>query len=423
MLKGLFKNRENKFDIHICVFFVHLLLINASYVAFTYGSGMQALVKATRAGLLGVGLVLIGIALSKIKLHKYLILILIGFFILNIPPIVFSYDVPKSIEQFTLLFPFIIYLGLFVLYMNSKNGNYWTKYKLLSIIRIAFIIPVLSFCIGYLTGNVVIDADTVGRSALYGVRIGFFASNQAAWSSIIVIAITLDLLSANVLSKTNRLLSILFMILCASLIILTAARVSMAGLGLVGFLYILFNKNLKPKIKLGIIFSGFLMIVIAALSISEKQLDTILTFTRIVDKRKTRTATKRSERVSIAFNALLQNEKDFLFGFGLGNYERAIEELYQKDTGNLHNSYVEILSNTGFICGTFFFLLMFGRAFLNYIRNDFRTITSFLILILIAGTENNYGAGQFIFIPWFTIILLYIVLDKQNSNIKLNNIF
>ena len=109
-----------------------------------------------------------------------------------------------------------------------------------------------------------------------------------------------------------------------------------------------------------------------------------------------------------AFHALNTHEERYLTGVGFDLYGEGIWLMTRIYPGKAHNSYLEMLINSGIIVFLVFLLGLVLPAIGRYLWYDARLYGFVPPLLIIPYFENNLGAGQFLFYPWMLVFFWYL---------------
>jgi O-antigen ligase len=257
---------------------------------------------------------------------------------------------------------------------------------------------------------------------IYGEVVGGFVSNHYGWSCILFLATSIDILrNKSSLSVKRRILIILCCLIAVYILAISGSRSAYLSFAVCFILFILKNKSTSFAIKI--------LSTIAAIGFI---LNLYSDRDSALNKRFQKTETQlekgdaRSAIYDLGFVTMADNPVTLITGFGFytpaeamlilnKNANKKVLEVY-----SLHNSYLELLFGSGLFIFAFFLVFFVGNTVWCFtIRHSSRYI--FLPpILLIPFFENNFNPGQFLFFPWFIIMLYYIHYNERQIKIEDN---
>lgn len=229
----------------------------------------------------------------------------------------------------------------------------------------------------------------------------FFKHNQYGWASVLFLLFTLDILYNDSLPRWRRWLS-LGLIPVALFTLLTCGNRATwltSGLSLGLLLFKWQTERVSTKLKLGIL--GVLGTATFLLFLDPSS-SFYAAGERTYSQLKYGTAT--SERLLWAENAWgdwLSHPMQWFAGRGIFNYHGLI------NPNGYHNSYYEVLFGCGLPVFALFFYLIFLLPLKQFWQHYSSRLLTFFPLAIIPFFESNLTGGQFIFYPWFSIMIFY----------------
>ena len=381
---------------HLVIFFVNVVLVLVGYYA-TIKFNALAPVKVARIGFLAVSLLLLLPALRKRPLSVGLRghYIMGGFVVLNLLVVPFALNVSVSLERLLTLVPFFVYINLFAWWLVSTYAPAEARYKVVAVTWLAYCFPVVCF---YAVGN-------SGSINIYGDASSGFQSNQLGWSCAVVLTAAADLYS----HRQGR---------------VPLWAVALFGLGGLAALYLLLISGsrsgylcvavlllmqLLGRNRLG--FAARLAAVVVTLGATIYLLadpESALNHRYAKTRAQLETREARQEAAVLGFRAFDRRENLILHGVGFDYYYEGLTKVLGRSPAKAHNSYLEILFDSGiFVFGYFLFLIVLP-ALGRFIMRDARRWSYLPVVLIIAYFESNYGAGQFLFFPWFFWLCFYL---------------
>ena len=111
-------------------------------------------------------------------------------------------------------------------------------------------------------------------------------------------------------------------------------------------------------------------------------------------------------------NHLNRQPSKWIYGIGMFNYN--ILNNYETKLSQYHNSYLEVLFGGGIITFYVFVLFMIVRPLKVFLKKIGQHSLLFFPLAIIPFFESDLTAGQFLFFPWFTYMILLIAKELKS---------
>jgi hypothetical protein len=310
----------------------------------------------------------------------------------------FSPDIKESLyKTITFIYP-LLYIVFSVNYL-SKFGAINILIALSMVILVVYAIVPLSYFI---------NGGSLDTNIIYGKNeSNLFVSNHYGWSCALYIITSFTVLKFYPLKKLYKWCIIGFLPFVLILLILSASRSGILSV-MIAFTFFILKKNSFNTFKkvLLIIFSFSILLILVNKN------------SFVVDylaEKNSRQFESGDESRLITANSMFktfgENPIYFITGVGMFNYSEI--NFNSLNLPSYHNSYLEILFGTGIF--VFFAFLKF--MIIKPIKVFWKTISdySFLIfpLMLIPFFESDLTAGQFLFFPWFTFM---IILNLKELN-------
>ena len=341
------------------------------------------------------------------------------FGLLILVTVVFSIDPITSFKKFsTMVFP-LIYISASINYLFKRYSILTILCELTSIFRLIYILPIISF---------IIFGGDLSIQSIYGETLAGFVSNHYGWSSYVFIISHIFLIK----NQYSKLISFwsLFLIIAFILLILSGSRSSLLSLFLSFSIWLLFSKiNILSKVLLVSLSASFIFVVLNSVSLDNLRIQKTLSqidFSKSTNSTnyKNNSAllsdTRKSAR-DIGVITFFENPELMVTGFGffkfndgLGKYSPTISKDYYKS--GIHNSYLELF----FGCGIFVFLYFLWhftiRPLFIYIRYFKTNLLLYVgVVLIIPFFESNITGGQFLFYPWFILILFLLNFNENRK--------
>lgn len=378
----------------LLLFNMLLVLLTYSYNSITHQiSSSATLVKQLILGFSLVHVLIIKSPANRLKSQVILLPICIIF--LSILNIKFQETFFKAI---TFILPYF-YIYYSINYLVSKYSFRVSLDNLITGINIIYLYPVLAY---YL-----FDSGFKSTS-IYGYREDFlFVGNHYGWSSAIFI--TSLPIALSILRKQKLLSFILFtsIILSVYLVIISGNRSSLFSLLLSLFFFLLKSEKsmFSSRIKQLVIPTILVLFSFFYFSLKDEKGSSV----NLIKERSERQFGKgkvKEARVLLSSYTISKFNSDpilWITGVGIFNYSiiQGISNL-----AAYHNSYWEIL----FGCGVPIFILFLSIMVFRPLKLLFYDLGGNYILIIpliiIPYFESNITGGQFLFFPWFILMLL-----------------
>lgn len=393
---SLFRNEQTgRIDNHLVLFFLNALLVIVTYW-FANVIGDIASIKFARTALIVLSIWLLLAERRKqfieiINGRQHVVLLYIFLNVLFLP---FSENMMQSLIRLCMFIPFLFYLNLFSVYLIQHYSKEELMLRLLKAFRVIYFFPVIN----YFTYNF-----NFSVTSIYGNESLGFTSNNYGWASVFFLLTNIDvLLNEKSKNTRERLFWILLNIPAIYLLLISGSRSGYLSMAIAMVIYVLFNR------ATGLLFKGFVILVGLFLFLQIQYDENFALNSRM---RQTENKEKE-ERLIIAEAALSVVEKNtfvLLFGVGFDNFVEGVNK-YTNHTMELaaHNSYLQIVVESGVFVFAFFFIGFFLNAIFKYLKFHVRKFLFICPLLVIPFFESNYGAGQFLFFPWIGTMILYI---------------
>ncbi|MBB5284962.1 hypothetical protein HNQ92_003110 [Rhabdobacter roseus] len=335
-----------------------------------------------------------------IRLNIHLLRLVVHYaqsvFILSLVLFLFSVFTPEPLISMVRALTFIVPFLYVALTVGSLLLSYPIKEILgafLSSINWVYMIPLVSF---FLTGG------SLSNTNIYFISSenegNAFVSNHYGWSGTIFLVTGIDLLRSQSLPFWRRWLIIAFCGVAMYLVLISGNRTSWLSLSFVALLFTfryqrfpIYYKFLLALLPLGLI--------IFLLKDPKSALNARVKKTEVQAK-------KGEARAGVARSMITHFKSQpslWVTGIGIFN-KRKIKSI--TSWGGYHNSYFEVLFGTGLLMFSFFFYLIVirpGWNFMRFFSEQYLFLPPFMI---IPYFESNLTGGQFLFFPWFMMILL-----------------
>jgi hypothetical protein len=250
---------------------------------------------------------------------------------------------------------------------------------------------------------------------IYGLQSeGFFYSNHYGWAS------TMFLCTVPAIFQIFRLPSLyrIFLMGCTPLaiylLIISANRASLLSISICLLALIFYRKgfSLLSKKNAKIAFVLVLGLIYFAIGLKDRK-GSAIDFVLKKNEMQFETREKSENRFEVSSFAVNRfNETPILWitGNGLFNHEyiRGVTNL-----ASFHNSYMEILFGGGVLIFFMFLIMMLFRPLYLYFVHLGNFGIIIIPLILIPFFESNLTGGQFLFFPWFIIMILFNCKDNE----------
>jgi O-antigen ligase len=324
----------------------------------------------------------------------------------------FSEDVGFSIRRaFDFLAPFLyIYITLHTL-LERHDVVSITK-MLILVINVVYSIPIINFIFsgtGFFLTNLY---DTASYRNIY------FFSNQLGWSGCIFLLSSIDILQGIKIRKTYRIYLICLSLVSLYLIVTTGNRSSWISLIISIIVLIVRYQSMRRNFKV-LLLSLVISFAIWTAAAPESSIN--MRYADTEDQ--IQNGEERFNTAKMGFETFNNKKILWLTGAGMFNYD---EVAPFRELGSYHNSYLEIFFGGGIILFILFCLFMVFRPVGNYFKYYSKIFLIFPPLAIIPFFESNLTGGQFLFYPWFMLMLLFNlappdVSKNTNKHVRVGN--
>jgi len=323
-------------------------------------------------------------------------LIFSGFVFLTI---LWSQDPFKSLySAVTFTLPMIyIYISLDL--MIRRHGLNETMLLFHKMLIITFSIPVIAYVI---TTPSLADTNIYGYDGESGQA---FFSNHYGWASVILILSIIGIYPYIRKNPIAHFIAIIAIILSSYLILITGSRSSMISMALAIVVLLVRFKRVSNFFKVFILICS-IMGIFFLLADEDSGLNVALSRTEVQREQ----GEARVDITNVMFDYFEENPIQWLKGIGFFNH-KVLENSYLGLKG-YHNSYWELLFGIGLPLFLVFLSFMLFRPTINYVLYYSKWVLIFPPIAIIPYFESNITAGQFLFFPWFTLMLLLNVKKK-----------
>jgi len=324
-------------------------------------------------------------------------------------PIIFSFFVFLSIlwsqETFKSFYSAITFtLPMIYIYVSldlliRKYGMQATMLLFHKMLIITFSIPVIAYLI---TTPSLADTNIYGYDEESGQA---FFSNHYGWASVILILSIIGMYRHIKVNPIAHTIAIIALFISSYLILITGSRSSMISLALAIVVMLVKFKGISNFFKVFILISSIIG-VFYLLADEESGLNLALNRTEIQRE-------QGEARVDIS-NVMFSHFEKYpdLWIRGVGFFNHKVLENSPLGLRGYHNSYWELLFGLGLPLFLVFLSFMLFRPMINYVKYFSKWVLVFPPIALIPYFESNITAGQFLFFPWFTFMLLLNVKKK-----------
>ena len=252
----------------------------------------------------------------------------------------------------------------------------------------------------------IISGGSISDTNIYG-GVGedqMFAANQYGWSSTIYILSYLFIWKDIQLKKNYKIFFGVLLPVAVLLFFTSANRTSWLSMALAMIPFFVSYKKMRLKYKIVgiVIVLGFISFLLADPNSS-------INFATKKSHKQEQSGEARFETANIMFDHF--NEEPSLWFTGVGMFNFNI----LKNKGVLkayHNSYYEILFGAGSLLFLVFLSFMVFRPTIRYIKYYSKYTLLLPPLLIIPFFESVLTAGQLLFFPWFTFMMLLNVKIK-----------
>ena len=325
------------------------------------------------------------------------------FFICLFLSAIFSLDPYHSLTRLIAICLPLLYVAGTINYLLDKFNTNQLIINLLICLKYIYIIPLLSLLI---TGDTILKNDY-----FYGETIGAFVSNHYGWAGMIFILSHLSVIRA----KNEKIISFssLIALIYFVLIIYSGSRSALVGLSIGIVIWVVKSRKLVlPKILIFIIGA----ITVVNIYNKNENLNQRVEFTLEQNKvlqnynlsrfksGSISLVNKRATAIQLWQFALINNPTLIYFGFGVDQFKEGINKYFPRINkeyyeSGIHNSYAEILTNSGIFSFAFFIYYFTILPLIIYWRTYNSRILPFIgVVIILPLFESNLSGGQFNFI-------------------------
>lgn len=375
---------------------VNAILVIIGYAMAVYtNADSVALMKIIKSFVLAVSCVSIfrNISLNKnpfpsptfiyIMVFAFWVL-LMTFFAENI-----FYAVSRSM---TFLLPFV--------YLYIALHNLANKYPVFDLIKafirsfnLIYALPVWLFVAsgaGFSQANIYGQGENSGQ---------FFISNQYGWACSVFLISSVDVWLNTAPGRLYKIFILLTAAVGLYLVLASGNRASWVALALAIMIFILRLRNIRSDFKILIAIIP-IVTIIWFYQLPESSLKTRLHDTET----QMETGEARFNTAKLAVDKFNENKFLWITGAGMFNYERII---HGEGLGDYHNSYFEVLFGGGIALFIMFINFMIFRPFYYYAKYYSKYFLCITPFVVIPFFESNLTGGQFLFYPWFILMLLF----------------
>jgi O-antigen ligase len=326
-----------------------------------------------------------------------------------------NYFVDSLLRGFTYIIGFF-YIYSFVNYLKTKY-NYADQVLIITVgMLVIYTFPILML---FLNFDIIISEgyNIYGKESILN-SIGFL-SNNLGWSSAMAISCVFTLIDNYELDFKKVFILIIIILMSLFVLSVSGSRSGILCLFLITFVY--FLKSNKSKLKIFVLAFSFLLY----LSLPNFDFFNIENTRLISDENSSLELDKEDEYRVIAlqwvFNYFNENKLLWFTGYGFDQISRLISSKVIftigdfKVQGDLHNSYLQFLFETGIFSFFSLIFLYILPSLINFIKNS-KVVYFYLPAMIIPYFENNLNLGQFLFFP-FIFSFIYLASTKLNSNV------
>lgn len=338
--------------------------------------------------------------LSASSLILPALIILVALFNINVAETLFM--------TMTFIVPYL-YIFLAVNYFLSEYEFNSILVHLISAVNLVYLYPVLTYFI--------FDSG-FEKTNIYGLGgNSYFVSNQYGWSSIIFLTslpVAYSLLKRIIFF---RLLFIASIIPAMYLALISGNRSTLLSLGLSTIVYTINTRKNALFSRKGFWIIPLLIIIqfFFYSSLREQKGSAINLIEQRNERQFERGAIKESRVIVTSFTVDKFNKDPILWITGTGIFNHRLIS-GASNLGAYHNSYWEIL----FGCGIPVFIIFLSMMVFKPLKVLFSKMGGNCVLIIpliiIPFFESNITGGQFLFFPWFVLMLLFN--SKRTLRIK-----
>lgn len=318
-------------------------------------------------------------------------------------------------KTLTFIIPYL-YLFLVINHLLSRYSFESVVEHSVIGINLIYLYPVLTYYI----------FDTGFESAnIYGFREGsYFVSNHYGWSATLFICslpVSLKFFNKNALMRVGL---IFCLVLAAYLVVISVNRSSLISLSLAltAFLLMSFKSPVGGRRILRLLPLLFLIPLYLNYMLKDKENSAIDLLKTRNEQQFERGEIKESRLIVTNYTFRIFNENPLMWLTGVGIFNHRLIR-GASNLGAYHNSYWEILFGCGLPLFLLFMLIMVFRPLKFFLGKQGSDLIIIIPLIIIPFFESNITGGQFLFFPWFTIMLLLNVKRiKTGSQIQYSSL-
>jgi len=322
---------------------------------------------------------------------------------------IFNFSLLDNLSKvLTFIIPYF-YVCLVINYLLNKYPfESLLNYSVIGI-NLIYLYPVLTYFI----------LDTgFERVNIYGIREGsYFVSNHYGWSATIYICSLPVVLNFFRKSLVVKILLLVCFILAIYLVIVSANRSSLLSLGIALPGFMLLGRSVFELKGLRLLPVVFIAPLLIFLSLKDNK-DSAINFLKAKNEKQFESSQLEESRFVVTSFAYKEfNEEPYLWITGLGIFNHR----FIQSATNLrayHNSYWEILFGCGIPIFLMFLAIMVFRPLRLLIQKKRGDLVLIIPLIIIPFFESNITGGQFLFFPWFFIMLL---MNLKSNILKKTN--
>lgn len=297
---------------------------------------------------------------------------------------------PALYRSLTFVYPllYILFSVNYLLRYGAFNVLIALSYAIL--LAYAFV-PISYFLFG----------EGTGQANIYGHQEGdFFVSNHYGWGSAMFILSALTLLRFFPLKFYLRLALYLYLPFVFYLLIISGNRAGILAVFLALIIFLFKDQFARISTKIALIMGA--VFIYGFIAVQE---NSVVDF--LEEKNRTQLETGQEGRL-IGTEAMLRSfEITPVYWFtGVGMFDYTQLHRYGGILATYHNSYWEILFGSGIIIFVIFLYFMVIHPFRVFWNLTSSYSLLFIPLLIIPLFESNLTAGQFLFFPWFTYMVL-----------------
>jgi hypothetical protein len=399
--KSVFKDRQ------ILVFGLNCLFVVLSYYIKNKFDPLYSIFFAFKGVFLGLSL--LSLVQNKMaKINDYKLFIYFTFFILSI---LFSSSLSHSINR---SIPYILGFSYIYFFVNYLRANYDIKNQIIAITTVFLLVYGFPMLTSLININVIISEGFViyGKDSMKNST--GFLSNNLGWSSVIFLGSFLTIITNFKFAPRQLIFWSIIAFFSLFLLAISGSRSGLLCISLIIFSYVLKVEGRFGKYFILLMFVGLVYIIINSDFFS-------FTDTRLISNDSNDISLdKENEYRFLVLDWLFTyyNSHVNLWFTGIGFNQLGIfmdENAFvaigdTKVSGDIHNSYLQMVFELGIFTFSVFLFLFVLPAFYNLVRSDL-VVFGFIPSLVIPYFENNLNSGQFLFFP-FVFSLIYLSYDK-----------